>query len=37
IDAVAQSMLNFDKIIVAGMWQYQMQSPAFAQAMRAFL
>ena len=37
IDTVAQSMLNFDKIIVAGMWQYQMQSPAFAQAMRAFL
>lgn len=37
IDAVAQLMPSFDKIIVAGMWQYQMQSPAFVEAMRTFL
>ena len=37
IAAVAQLMPAFDKVIVAGMWQYQMQSPIFIKAMRAFL
>lgn len=37
IDAVALALPKTDKIIVAGMWQYQMQSPAFIEAFRFFL
>lgn len=37
IDAVAQSLPLMDKIIVAGMWQYQMQSHAFKTAFKIFL
>lgn len=37
IDAVAQALPGMDKIVVAGMWQYQMQSPAFIKAFREFL
>lgn len=37
IDAVAQALPGMDKIIVAGMWQYQMQSPAFIAAFQNFL
>ncbi|MDM3888184.1 acyltransferase family protein [Pseudomonas sp. BCRC 81390] len=37
ITAVKQSLLTMDKVIIAGMWQYQMSSPAFVKALRAFL
>lgn len=37
IDAVEKLLPKYDKIIVAGMWQLQMQSPEFVQAMRVFL
>lgn len=37
MDAVAQVLPGMDKIIVAGMWQYQMQSPAFIKAFQRFL
>lgn len=35
--AVAQIMPQMKKLIVAGMWQYQMQSPVFVEALRDFL
>lgn len=37
IEAVARELPKVDQVIVAGMWQYQMQSPAFAQALAEFL
>lgn len=37
IAAVDQMMQLTDKVIVAAMWQYQMQSPAFVAALRVFL
>lgn len=37
IDAVAQVLPDMDKIIVAGMWQYQMKSPAFINSFQKFL
>lgn len=37
MDAVAQALPLMDKIIVAGMWQYQMQSLAFTVAFQNFL
>lgn len=37
IIAVEQALLTMDKLIIAGMWQYQMQSPAFIEAFQAFL
>jgi peptidoglycan/LPS O-acetylase OafA/YrhL len=37
IEAVARELPKVDQVIVAGMWQYQMQSPAFAKALAEFL
>ncbi|MFJ4457258.1 acyltransferase family protein [Pseudomonas sp. NPDC089392] len=37
IIAVKQALLTMDKVIIAGMWQYQMPSPAFVNALQAFL
>jgi len=37
IVAVEQALPIMDKVIIAGMWQYQMQSPAFVTALQAFL
>lgn len=37
IKAVTGMMPMFDRIIVAGMWQYQMQSQEFAKSLQAFL
>jgi peptidoglycan/LPS O-acetylase OafA/YrhL len=37
IEAVAGELLKVDRVIIAGMWQYQMQSPAYAKAFADFL
>ncbi|AGA72297.1 MULTISPECIES: acyltransferase family protein [Pseudomonas] len=37
IIAVKQALVTMDKVIIAGMWQYQMPSPAFVKALQAFL
>lgn len=37
MNAVAQALPKVDRIIIAGMWQYQMQSPVFVEALRTFL
>ncbi|MFJ4066657.1 acyltransferase family protein [Pseudomonas sp. NPDC089996] len=37
IIAVKQALLTMDKVVIAGMWQYQMPSPAFVKALQAFL
>ena len=37
IEAVSRELPNVDQIIIAGMWQYQMQSQAFAKAFAEFL
>ncbi|WP_410481557.1 acyltransferase family protein [Pseudomonas plecoglossicida] len=37
IIAVKQALLTMDKVIIAGMWQYQMPNPAFVKALQAFL
>ncbi|WP_256249022.1 acyltransferase family protein [Pseudomonas sp. NBRC 111124] len=37
IIAVKQALLTMDKVIIAGMWQYQMPSAAFVKALQAFL
>lgn len=37
IETIAGLMPAFDRIIVAGMWQYHMQSQAFTESLRAFL
>lgn len=37
IAAVAQVLPEVDRVIVAGMWQYQMQSQAFTNALTEFL
>ena len=37
IIAVKQALLTMDKVIIAGMWQYQMPSPAFVKALQTFL
>ncbi|MEW5624800.1 acyltransferase family protein [Pseudomonas putida] len=37
IEAVSHELPNFDQLIIAGMWQYQMQSQAFAKTLGDFL
>jgi len=37
IIAVKQALLTMDRVLIAGMWQYQMPSPAFVKALQAFL
>ncbi|NQD76902.1 SGNH/GDSL hydrolase family protein, partial [Pseudomonas sp. CM27] len=37
IIAVKQALATMDKVIVAGMWQYQMPNPAFVKALQRFL
>lgn len=37
IEAVARELHKVDRVIIAGMWQYQMQSDAFAKAFADFL
>lgn len=37
IEAVARELPKVDRVIIAGMWQYQMQSPAYAKAFADFL
>lgn len=37
IDAVARELPKVDKVIIAGMWQYQMQSALYAKAFADFL
>lgn len=37
IEAVARELPNVDRVIIAGMWQYQMQSDAFAKAFADYL
>ncbi len=37
IEAVARELPKVDRVIIVGMWQYQMQSPVFAKALADFL
>ncbi|MFQ6558126.1 acyltransferase family protein [Pseudomonas sp. Lb2C1-1] len=37
IEAVARELPKVERVIIAGMWQYQMQSQAFAKAFAEFL
>lgn len=37
IIAVKQALATMDKVIIAGMWQYQMPNPAFVKALQGFL
>ncbi|GLO52038.1 hypothetical protein PPUN110474_34390 [Pseudomonas putida] len=37
IEAVSRELPNIDQLIIAGMWQYQMQSQVFAKALAEFL
>ncbi|WP_240920399.1 acyltransferase family protein [Metapseudomonas otitidis] len=37
IEAVTRELPKVDRVIVAGMWQYQMQSPSYAKAFADFL
>ena len=37
IEAVARELPKVDRVIIAGMWQYQMQSPVYAKAFADFL
>lgn len=37
IEAVARELPKVDRVIIAGMWQYQMQSPVYVKAFSDFL
>lgn len=37
IEAVARELPKVDRVIIAGMWQYQMQSPVYVEAFADFL
>ncbi|WP_277374431.1 acyltransferase family protein [Pseudomonas sp. AA-38] len=37
IEAVARELPKVDRVIIAGMWQYQMQSPVYVKAFTDFL